>query len=273
VTETQGQATLSPHFGREATASTYRDIHLPRVFTPWAAILLEIVPPRPGQVVLDVATGPGTIARPAALKVGSTGRVVGVDVSGAMLAVARGFPSDDGAAPIEYVEASATQIPRDSNTFDVAFCQQGLQHMADPMQALQEIKRLLKPGGRVGVAVWQQSPFGLFREAVADLNLPSEGAHPSGFGREPAHLLQALRDTGFTNVEVQQRRLESVLEGGVEQGLEVAIATSAGAGMQTFNSEQQAAVREAITRVLEPLMQADGVHLHSVSNIASGECP
>jgi SAM-dependent methyltransferase len=188
-----------------------------------------------------------------------------------MLTVARGFPQEPAAAAIQYVEASATRIPLPGGTFDVAFCQQGLQHMADPMQALQEIKRLLKQGGRIGVAVWHQSPFGLFREAVANLNLPSSGARPSGFGREPADLAKALRDAGFANVEVQQRRLESVLEGGVPQALEVAVATSAGAGMHTLNTQQQQAVREAMTRVLEPLLQADGVHLLSVSNIASGE--
>jgi SAM-dependent methyltransferase len=267
------EATLSPHFGREATASTYRDIHLPRVFMPWAKILLEVVPPHSGEAVLDVATGPGTVARPAAQKVGSNGKVVAVDVSSAMLAVARSFPAERDAAPIQYIESSATQIPLDSESFDLAYCQQGLQHMADPIQALQEIKRLLKPAGRLGLAIWFQSPFGLFRDAVANLKLPSEGARPSGFGREQDDLAKALREAGFANVEVQRRQLESVLEGGIDQGLQLAIATSAGAGMQTFNPQQQQAVKDAITRVLEPLQQPDGIHLVSISNIASATRP
>src|SRR5215831_4702222 len=81
--------TRSPHFNREENARTYRDIHLPRVFTPWARILLEVAPPRVGDAVLDVATGPGTVARQAALLVGPSGRVVGVDFSAAILAVGR----------------------------------------------------------------------------------------------------------------------------------------------------------------------------------------
>src|SRR5215468_4735515 len=102
--------TRSPHFNREATANTYRDIHLPRVFTPWARVLLELLTPRPGDAVLDVATGPGTVARPAAQLAGPSGRVTGVDLSSAMLNIARSFPAESGSAPIEYVEGPATAI-------------------------------------------------------------------------------------------------------------------------------------------------------------------
>src|SRR5579864_8689619 len=195
MTETSAQ-TRSPHFNREATASTYRDVHLPRVFAPWARVLLEIQPARPGETVLDVATGPGTVARQAALQVGPSGRVVGVDVSAAMLGVGRSWPVESGAAAIEYVESSAMSMPLNTGTFDAAYCQQGLQHMSDPMQALAEIFRLLKPGGRVAIAIWQQSPFGPFREAVARLDLPTHGAQSSPFGRDPNELAESLREIG-----------------------------------------------------------------------------
>lgn len=75
---TEAAGTVSPHFGRESTARTYARIHLPRVFTPWAKVLLEVVPPQRGETVLDVATGPGTVAREAAGLIGPSGRVVGV---------------------------------------------------------------------------------------------------------------------------------------------------------------------------------------------------
>ncbi|HEX8967131.1 MAG TPA: methyltransferase domain-containing protein, partial [Chloroflexota bacterium] len=167
--------TRSPHFAREATAATYRDVHLPRIFAPWARILREIVPAQAGDAVLDVATGPGTVARQAAALAGPDGRVVGLDISPAMLSIARAWAAEAGAAPIEYVESPAATLPLPDRDFDIAFCQQGLQHMADPLAALGEMHRVLKPGGRIGVAIWARSPFSLFREVVADMGLSGDG--------------------------------------------------------------------------------------------------
>jgi ubiquinone/menaquinone biosynthesis C-methylase UbiE len=243
------------------------------VFAPWARVLLEIVPPRPGDVILDVATGPGTVARPAAALAGPSGRVTGVDLSGAMLDVARSFAPEAGSAPIEYLESPATSIPRPAETFDRAYCQQGLQHMSDPAAALQEMRRLLKPNARLAVAIWQQSPFSLFRQTVADLGISAEGSQPSSFGRDPAQLRLALEQAGFSRIDVKSRQMVSVLEGGAPQALEVAIATSAGAGMGDLSSAQQERVRAALTNAIQPLLKADGVHLTSITSIASATRP
>ena len=272
MTETSAH-TRSPHFSRDATAATYRDIHLPRVFTPWARVLVEVVPAQQGESVLDVATGPGTVAREAARLVGPYGTVVGADISAAMLAVGRDWPAEPGAASIQYVEAPGTQMPLPDAAFDVAYCQQGLQHMADPDAALREILRLLKPGGRLGVALWKQSPFGLFRQAVAELGLSADGPQPSEFGRDPEQLTSALRAAGFADIQVQTREITSILEGGPPQALQVAIATSAAATMQDMPQAQQDAIRAAILRAVEPLVQSDGVHLKSISNIAAARKP
>src|SRR5260221_4262435 len=102
--------TRSPHFTQDATVQTYTRIHLRRVCAPWAGVRLDIVPTRAGDAVLDVATGPGTVARHAARLVGASGRVTGVDFSAAMLAAGRAWPAEPGAAPIEYIESSATSL-------------------------------------------------------------------------------------------------------------------------------------------------------------------
>jgi SAM-dependent methyltransferase len=268
MTDTAAE-TRSPHFGRAATANTYRDIHLPRIFAPWARILLEIVPVQPGQAVLDVATGPGTVAREAALQAGPRGRVTGVDISQAMLEVGRAWALAPGAAPIEYLEAPASAMPVPDAAFDVAYCQQGLQHMADPQAALREMRRALKPDGRIGLAVWVTSPFGLFRELATTVGLPSSGPQPSEFGRTADDLAAALRELGFHDVQVQARELTAVLEGGIPQALEVARATSLNVALVDAGAEQIAAFQTAVSRALEPLVHPDGVHLTSIANIAS----
>jgi len=268
MTDTAAE-TRSPHFGREATATTYRDIHLPRIFAPWARVLLELVPVRPGEAVLDVATGPGTVAREAAVAAGPGGRVTGVDISQAMLNIGRTWPPLPGGAPIEYLEASASALPVPDGAFDVAYCQQGLQHMADPQAALREMRRALKPGGRIGLAVWVKSPFGQFRDIAAQVGLHSSGPQPSEFGRTADDLAAALRELGFSEVQVQTRELTAVLEGGIPQALEVAKATSLNVTLVDGDAEQAAAFEAAVRRALEPLVHADGVHLTSITNIAS----
>ena len=123
------------------------------------------------------------------------------------------------------------------------------------------------------MAIWQQSPFSLFRQVVGNLNVPAEGAQPSTFGRDPGDLSAALQQAGFTDVEVQTRQLVSVIEGGLVQTLEMAIATSAGASMQNLTAEQQAQVRAALSDALQPMVKDDGVHLTSITNIASATRP
>src|SRR5713226_4944728 len=90
-------------FSLGGVASAYEEIYLPRIFIPWARVLLERAALRLGEAVLDVATGPGTVARLAAEQVGPRGRVVGADLSEAMIAIARGKPSLAGGASIEFI--------------------------------------------------------------------------------------------------------------------------------------------------------------------------
>jgi SAM-dependent methyltransferase len=145
--------------------------------------------------------------------------------------------------------------------------------MADPLAALREMRRALKPAGRLGIAVWVKSPFGLFREVVASLGLSDDGPQPSTFGRDPDELAAVLRELGFRDVQVQSRELESVLQGAIPQALEVAQATSASVALVDAPAEQAAAFRRAIASALEPSVRDDGVHLTSVATIASAHRP
>jgi ubiquinone/menaquinone biosynthesis C-methylase UbiE len=132
----------------------YEDVLVPRLFTPWARLLLDGLQLQPGEAVLDVACGPGSVTRPAATAVGPGGRVTGVDLSPAMLAIARAKPVLSNAAPIDYHEATAEQLPVADADFDVAACQHGLQFFSNRAVALAEMRRALRADGRLGIAVW-----------------------------------------------------------------------------------------------------------------------
>ena len=110
----------------------------------WAADLVDRAALQPGERVLDVACGTGVVARVAAERVGSTGRVAALDVNSGMLAVARSLPAVTG-APVEWHEGSALALPFPDAAFDVAFCQLGLQFFPDRPKALREIRRVLVP--------------------------------------------------------------------------------------------------------------------------------
>jgi ubiquinone/menaquinone biosynthesis C-methylase UbiE len=118
----------------------YERYLVPALFKPWAEDLVEMATLRSGDRVLDIACGTGIVARTAAKRLGDNGSVVGLDVSGPMLATARTAP--EGAA-VEWQEGSAVKLPMSDATFDVVFCQQGLQFFPDRIATLREMHRVL----------------------------------------------------------------------------------------------------------------------------------
>src|SRR5262249_56361843 len=135
-------------WGRERVAAAFGE---------WAPIGVELGHPRPGERVVDVACGTGIVARIAAARVGPTGVVVGVDLNPGMLSVARSVMLIDSrsAAPIQWQEASADKLPFPGESFDIVYCQLGLQFFADRPAALREMRRVLGAEGRLAVMAWR----------------------------------------------------------------------------------------------------------------------
>src|SRR2546425_3864812 len=125
------EGTVFGCFSIGSVAATYDEIYVPRIFIPWARLLLERADLTPGESVLDVATGPGTVARLAAEQVGPRGQVVGTDISAAMIGIAQAKAVAGEAAAIEYLVAPAAPLPVADGSFDVVSCQQGLQFFPD----------------------------------------------------------------------------------------------------------------------------------------------
>lgn len=133
-----------------AGARAYEDLHVPALFREWCPRVLDAAGVKPGHEVLDVACGTGVLAREAARRVGPRGRVAGVDPGPGMLAVAAEL-----APQVEWREATAESLPYPDESFDAVVSQFGLMFFSDRPQALGEMARVLKPGGRLGIAVWE----------------------------------------------------------------------------------------------------------------------
>jgi ubiquinone/menaquinone biosynthesis C-methylase UbiE len=136
-----------------SAAESYQRHLVPTVTAGWAAGLLDRVGLRRGERVLDVACGTGVVARVAAERMGPTGRVAGIDINAAMLGVARSLPVGTRAR-IGWVQGSVLSLPFAEASHNVVLCQLGLQFVLDRPTALAQMRRVLMPGGRVGLNVY-----------------------------------------------------------------------------------------------------------------------
>lgn len=114
--------------------------------------LLGAASPRAGERVLDVATGPGEPALSIGPLVGAKGSVVGIDLSERMVELAR--QNAKGRDNVEFRVMDAEKLEFPDASFDLAVCRFGLQIVTDPDRAIQEMRRVLRPGGRMAATVW-----------------------------------------------------------------------------------------------------------------------
>lgn len=109
--------------------------------------------PKVGERVIDIACGTGIVSRVSAAKVGPTGTVAGVDFNPGMLAVARALATTDGDASIQWHDATANILPFPDGTFDIAYCQLGLQFFADRGRFARDAQGSVFKG-RLALMVW-----------------------------------------------------------------------------------------------------------------------
>jgi ubiquinone/menaquinone biosynthesis C-methylase UbiE len=121
---------------------------------PAQSLMLEMVDLQAGERVLDVACGTGLISFRAAEAVGETGAVVGTDISGQMVETARRIAAEHDVDNASFERAGAEELPFADQSFDAAVCGLGLMYVPDPIKALSEMRRVLRPGGRAAAAVW-----------------------------------------------------------------------------------------------------------------------
>jgi SAM-dependent methyltransferase len=170
-----------------AAAAAYEEYFVPALFQEWAPRVADAAMLRPGQRVLDVACGTGVLAREALLRVGEQGLVAGLDLNPGMLSVA-----EQQEPLIKWRQGKAEALPYGDGSFDAVVSQFGLPFFDDRLKAVNEMLRVLVPGGRLAIAVWAaldvNSPY------AAELSVLERVA-----GHEAAEALQAAFVLGQTH--------------------------------------------------------------------------
>jgi len=135
-------------------AETYYEKFWQRQLEPAQKKLLEMAALRLGESVLDTACGTGLVSLPAAVAVGPNGSVVGTDISERMVEAARAAAQRKGVGHARFERMDAEELGLPDGAFDVVLCALGLMYVPDPVRALKEAYRVLRPGGRAVSAVW-----------------------------------------------------------------------------------------------------------------------
>jgi len=156
---------------------------------------------REGERVLDIGSGPGLLANEMAALVGPIGRACGIDISEDMLAMSRKRCADKPWT--EFKKSDATNLPYPDGSFDAAVSTQVYEYVADIPQALAELYRVIRPGGRVVVLDTDYDSLVIYTESQARMErvLSAWNEHFVHAGL-PRTLSRQLRDAGFT---VRQR--------------------------------------------------------------------
>jgi SAM-dependent methyltransferase len=251
----------------------YDDIFVPRLFEPWTDLLLDELALVPGEAVLDVAAGPGTVARRAAARVGRSGAVTACDISPAMLARARTKPPVRDGAPIRYQECPADALTVGDDAFDVVTCQQGIQFFADRPAALAEMRRAARPGARIGIAVWcaiDESPFfaalaGALGKALGDEVAAAYRSGPWGLG-DADQLEQLAIDAGMSDVRVTRHQLPVIFEGGVPQLVATLAAASVAPQVAALDDAGRTRLRHAAEETLASMIDRGAVRSEAASH-------
>lgn len=191
----------------KSAAEIYETFFVPALFGQWPPVIADMLALTRGKRVLDVACGTGIAARYFAQRTGDSKYVDAIDLNEGMLKIAR-----QKAPEIHFQQADVEALPYDENNFDNVFCQFGLMFFQDRGKAIQEMMRVLKPGGKLAVAVWDELEKSPGYKTVVEMLQELFGNHVANEIRAPfmlgdkETLKKVFIDAGVTDFDIHTKQ-------------------------------------------------------------------
>ena len=234
--------------------------------------------PRPGESILDIGCGGGETALEIARAVAPNGTVVGIDLSAAVLAFAQ--RAAKGCRRVRFVQADAQIYPFEPASFDAAFSRFGVMFFADPTAAFINIRRSLKPNGRLAFICWralEENPLDILPLRAASAHLPPQPAHdpdaPGPFAfANPDRVRGILEKAGFGDIEITAYD-ERVGSGDLDAMLAVCSRVGALGKILRENPELRPATLPAVQSALVAHDGPDGVKLNAATCVVKALVP
>lgn len=263
-------------YWNDAAGPTWADLQAPldRQLAPLGRVAMTALAPMPGEQVLDIGCGAGATSLQLAQAVAPGGEVMGADISRPLLEVARQRAS--AIAGLSFVEADVQTYPFAAATFDAVFSRFGVMFFADPTAAFANIRRALKPGGRLAFVCWRapaENPIMTLPMAAALAHLPPpappESGAPGPFAfADPERVRTLLGAAGFAEITVNPHD-EKIGGGDLDTVVELALKVGPLGGLLREHPDKRDVVIGSVRAALAAHDGADGVKLDSATWIVT----
>lgn len=261
-------------YWNESAGPTWADLQAPldRQLQPLGRRAMAELDLGPGRRILDIGCGAGetTLALAAA-----GAEATGVDISRPLLDVAR--RRAEGLPGVRFLEADAQTYPFEPASFDAAFSRFGVMFFSDPAAAFANIRKALKPGGRLAFVCWRTPaenpimslPMMAAMTYVSTPPAPPEPGAPGPFAfADPERVKAILTTAGFQNIAVTPYEAD-IGPGDLETTLALALKVGPLGALLRENPDSRGAVIDAVRAALAPHVGHDGVKLGSATWIVT----
>ena len=249
----------APGWGRRAQ-------HTRELGMPVSTWMIEQLSLQPGQDVLELAAGPGDTGFLAAELIAPGGKLITSDAAEGMLDVARERAKSFGLTNVEFKQLQLEWIDLPTASVDAVLCRWGFMLIVDPPTAMREARRVLRPGGRIALAVWDKpdrNPWAtISNQALIEegaLEPPEPGA-PGMFAlARPGLLEEMLGDAGFVDVRVEPVELDRGYDSFEDYWFETQeLSQMVSGALRQLSEDRRAAVENRVRELAGPFLDGDG---------------